>query len=181
MLSSRFAGEDVNSFVFNVPEILTRSSKVFPGVEIPLYTLLGALKKSGGKKGEALLLSCLQKMESGALATVMDSTSEYFLSPANARQSVFEKWPQHNTKEHIEQMLETSKKLSLLHKESSQNITPLLSEAVLKSTGDIMLDWLERAGTSGNEGNATDGPPPGNSRIKGVYWIGHQSVAAKLS
>ena len=147
--------------VFNVPEILTRSSAVFPGVEIPLYTLLGSLKKDGGKKGQEAAALLLKKLNSGALSFLMEKTKEYFESPAVQANSDFEQWPQHNSLSQMEQMLDLSKTLSGLHKEGEESITPCLSEMVLNSTGRLILQEM-----------AEPSQP--------VCWLNHDIIACDL-
>ena len=143
-ISKKFFNQGVNTCVFNVPEILTRSSSVFPGVEIPLYTLLGALQKEGGEHGQALMDSCLQNLKEQALPLIMDSTKKYFESPVIQENSQFEKWPQHNSLPQMEQMLELSKTLFSLHKEGKENITPFLSEVVFGSTGRLIFQEMTK-------------------------------------
>ena len=177
-ISNHFFKEGVNSCIFNVPEILTKSSAVFPGVEIPLYTLLGAFKKSGGQRGSELTSECLQKMKPDALDHIMSITKEYFLSSAIQKQTVFEKWPQHNTAEHIHLMLDTSQALADLHKDISQSVTPILSQAVLESCGRIILQKSVESSESHTQGLAIKRTlPAGSDPRGGVCWIGHESIA----
>ena len=176
-ISNHFFKAGVNSCIFNVPEILTKSSAVFPGVEIPLYTLLGALEKSGGQKGKTLISLCLQKIKPHALDRIMNITKEYFLSPAIQKQTVFEKWPQHNTAEHIYLMLDTSQKLADLHIDISKNITPVLSQAVLESCGRIILQKLIESSEMRNRNVGINRAlPAGSDPRGGVCWIGHESI-----
>ncbi len=141
-ISKDFFAQGIKTCVFNVPEILTRSSSVFPGVEIPLYTLLGALKKEGGEKGQAVVDTCLGKMKEGALDFIMESTKKYFESPAVQKNSRFKKWPQHNSPERMEQMLTLSKTLFALHKDGEESITPFLSEQVFASSGRLIFQEM---------------------------------------
>lgn len=157
-ISTTFFHEGINTCVFNVPEILTKSSAVFPGVEIPLYTILGAFKKQGGSKGAQIVSQCLEKMQDGAFNIIMDTTKKYFESEEVKKQSVFEKWPQHNSKEQMEIMLETSKKLSTLHKDSRQSITPFLSEVLFNSCGNLIFQEMSKT-------------------KQAVCWLGHDIIA----
>jgi len=161
-ISTGYAGQGVHTCVFNVPEILTKSSSVFPGVEIPLYTILGALKKEGGKQGAQIVSQCLKKMKSNALAVIMDTTREYFESEAIKEQSVFEKWPQHNSAEHMEKMLNTSKILFNLHNSPSQSITPFLSEILFNSCGNLILQEMSRR------------------KKQPFCWLGHDVIASDI-
>ena len=141
-ISSAFYQQGVRSCVFNVPEILTKSSAIFPGVEIPLYTILSALKKEGGEKGKEIAELCLQKLKDSALNIIAEITKEYFESSVIKQKTIFEKWPQHNSEQQMEKMLHTSKELASLHKDSSQSITPILSEVLFKSCGHLILQEI---------------------------------------
>ena len=161
-ISEEFFNQDTQTCVFNVPEILTKSSAVFPGVEIPLYTILGALKRDGGKKGEKIISHCLEKMTNDAFPIIMDTTKNYFKSEAIKKQSIFEKWPQHNSAEHMEKMLNTSKNLTRLHKDPHQNITPFLSEVLFKSCGNLILQEIYQPKQS-------------------FCWLGHDIIASDIN
>ena len=52
----------------------------------------------------------------------MNTTNIYFESVKT--QSVFEKWPQHNQAEQMERMLSASAKLTDLHKDPSEWVSP---------------------------------------------------------
>ena len=160
-ISEEFFDKGIQTCVFNVPEILTKSSSVFPGVEIPLYTILGALKKDGGENGEQIVSHCLEKMTENAFHTIMDTTKNYFEAEAIKKQSIFEKWPQHNSAEHMEKMLHTSKTLANLHKDLHQSITPFLSEILFKSCGNLILQEIYQ--------------PKQPS-----CWLGHDVIAADI-
>ena len=150
-ISRQFFHQKVNSCVFNVPEILTRSSAIFPGLEIPLYALFGALKKEGANK----VLSEFTGIRDEDIQSVMGITQKYFESDIIQKQSLFKKWPQHNNPEHIQLMLNTSKTLSGVI-DSSMN--PLLSKVILNSCGRVILQEL------------------GYSQ-QPVMWLGHDIIA----
>ena len=160
-LSTDFHNKGVHTCVFNVPEILTKSSAVFPGVEIPLYTILGALKKEEGEKGAQIVSHCLSKLTDNAFDIIMDTTKNYIESEEIKKQSIFEKWPQHNSNKHMEKMLSTSKILASLHKDSSQSITPFLSEVLFNSCGNLILQEMQH----------TTLP---------FCWLGHDVIAADV-
>lgn len=161
-ISTDFANKGTHTCVFNVPEILTKSSAVFPGVEIPLYTILGALKKESGKKGEQIVSQCLSKMTDNAFNIIMDTTKDYLESEEIKKQSLFEKWPQHNSNEHMEKMLSASKILASLHKNPSESITPFLSEVLFNSCGNLILQEIQN----------TTWP---------FCWLGHDVIASDVS
>ena len=161
-ISKEAAKTGIKTCVFNVPEILTKSSAVFPGVEIPLYTILGALQKEGGTKGEQIISQCLEKLTENALDFIMKTTKSYFETKAVKKQSIFEKWPQHNSPGHMEAMLKTSKELADLHKDSDQSITPFLSEVLFSSCGHLILQEI-------NQKNPL-----------AFCWIGHDVIASDI-
>jgi hypothetical protein len=161
-ISTDFHNKGGRTCVFNVPEILTKSSAVFPGVEIPLYTILGALKKEGGEKGAQIISHCLSKMTDNAFDIIMETTKNYIESEEIKKQSIFEKWPQHNSNEHMEKMLSTSKILAGLHKDPAESITPFLSEVLFSSCGNLILQEMHHS------------PLP-------VCWLGHDVIAADIS
>ncbi len=156
-ISKQFFAKGVKSYVFNVPEILTRSSAIFPGVEIPLYTILGALEKNGGENGKEIVSQCIQKMIDNAYSFIMNTTKEYFESKTIKALTVFKKWPQHNTPEQMELMLSTSRKLAGLNKDSSSSITSFLSNQIATSCGRLILQELGQQSS--------------------VHWIGHDLIA----
>jgi len=179
-ISCQFVQQDRFSCVFNVPEILTTSSAVFPGVEIPLYTLLGALKKERGD--DSLISECLHRMHPGALQTILRTTADYFASESIKKLSIFDQWPQHNTPEHMELMLKVSSQLHALNKDSSQSITPILSEMISESCGRIMLKWMssyqDMSSTSRlSSSQSVASSSPMIAERKGVHWIGHHAIA----
>lgn len=157
-ISKKHFKEDIKTCVFNVPEILTKSSAIFPGVEIPLYPLLGALKKEDGEA--AILSHCEKKLQKGAVSEIMNITKEYFLSDIMSYQLDFAKWPQHNTPEQMELMLHTSRQLANLHTQEN-NITNELSTAILNSCGRLILQEM--------------------SHLKQpVCWLGHDIISSDL-
>jgi len=159
-ISKEFFHSQVKTCVFNVPEILTKSSAAFPGVEVPLYTILGALKKQKTKKCEIIVSDHLKKMKDNTFNIIMDSTKEYFTSIKE--QSIFGKWPQQNHPIQMEEMIKTSKNLASLHKDKASSITPSLSEVVLNSSGNIILQEI----------SAITNP---------VLWLGHDIIVSDFN
>ena len=157
-ISKEYFKEGIKTCVFNVPEILTKSSAIFPGVEIPLYPLLGALKKEGERI--KLLARCEEKLQKEAVSEIMNITKEYFLSDTMTHQLDFTKWPQHNTPEQMALMLNTSRKLADLHRKEN-NITQDLSLAILNSCGRLILQEISHS-------------------EQAVSWLGHDIIARDL-
>ncbi len=157
-ISKRYFKENINSCVFNVPEILTKSSALFPGVEIPLYPLLGALEKEAEI---TVLTHCEKKLQKEVIPKIMHITQEYFLSDTMVQQLDFKKWPQHNTPEQMELMLNTSRQLAHLNTQEN-NITNELSSAILNSCGRLILQEMS--------------PPE-----RAVCWLGHDVIARDIA
>lgn len=128
--------------VYNCPEILTNSSSIFQGVEVPLYPLLKALKREGEArpKTKELWDACqaLLKAEH-TLKEVLDICEKTLSHPALKAQAQFSKWPQHNTKEQMEVLLAASDKIIACHKSDKALMTAVLSEVVFEACGETML------------------------------------------
>ncbi len=153
----------VRAQVFNCPEILTNSSSIFLGVEVSLYPLLGALRREGGERASRVLEECRALLKDEVtIDGILAYTDEYITSELMRRYMKFDLWPQHNGKEQMEYMLESSARLIGWHKDEKQLITYLLSEEVFKACGEVMFReaWNPRAP---------------------VWWLGHDVLARALS
>ena len=133
--------EGVKTCVFNVPEILTKSSKMFSGVEVPLYNLMGALRKE--RPHEAFVKDLLEKCEDllkpeYKLDDILSLSKDYFHSPVMKEWNRFEDWPRHNGKEQMTLMFQQSKKIIDMHKDPQNLMTDLLSELIFKACGKII-------------------------------------------
>ena len=165
----------VQATVFNCPEILTRSSSVFSGLEVSLYPLLFALKEGAQQslpEAQRQLEEAKSKLQLGRnLDDLLEITEHYHQQPPIQEHcQQFEKWPQHNHRDQMALMIEASKKLFGMQKEikkgneeekDSSNLNSFLSEMVLSACGKIMLNraWnMERP----------------------VEWIGHDGILQSL-
>jgi hypothetical protein len=155
----------IKATVFNCPEILTNSSSIFVGVEVPLYPFVAALRKEGAnspkckdvlKRAEALL-----KPEHN-FDEMVRFTDEVLTSEPIRSVCVFEKWPQHNHREQMDKLIASSEKLIEMHQDPKNLITFVLSEEVFRSTGYVMY----------HESFAPRGP---------VFWLGHDILAKALA
>jgi len=160
--SKSWTAKGVSTCVYNCPEILTNSSSIFQGIEIPLYNLVRALQKelpnhAVTKKLEADCRNVLKNPDD--LQKIYDTVDQFFKSPETAQTSVYENWPQHSVKEQLELTLDTSDKIIEMHKDEKVLMTAALSEVIFRSCGYIMLH---------------DGAKPANP----VGWIGHDVVVA---
>jgi hypothetical protein len=153
--------------VSNCPEILTNSSSIFQGVEVPLYPLLKAIefeatKINSSKARDAfrkISQTCQDLLKPGEtvpdLLKLCDST---ITNPSVSAQSKFETWPQHNTQEQMQVLLTASDQVFDKHSDSKKLMTAPLSEIVLSACGAAVLSLAE-------------------SPVGPVVWINHDFVA----
>lgn len=151
----------IRACVYNCPEILTNSSSIFQGVEMPLYPLLAAFRREGPQNEvtQNLWQDCqlLLKPEY-KIDDVIDLCHETLKNPVIRGHCQFAKWPQHNSIDQLAIILEASEKLYEMHSNQKELITHLLSEIVFASCGKIML---------------ADSAKP----LTPVSWIGHDVIA----
>jgi hypothetical protein len=134
--------QGIQCCVYNCPEILTNSSSIFQGVEVSLYPLVGAIQKEGegSKYCEQVLQTCRALLEEEHdFAEILQFTSDYVKNPLIRQHSDFALWPQNNSKEQMELMLDSSNHLIAMHKDPKVLMTFPLSEEVFKATGEVML------------------------------------------
>lgn len=159
--AEKFAKEGVHCCVYNCPEILTNSSSVFQGVEVSLYPLLAAMKKTATNQEhvEQVLSECKKLLKDEVtIDQIVKFTDEYLTDKLTLEFCKFDIWPQHSRLDQMEHMLKSSDYLFDLHKDQKHLITAVLSEVVFKSCGYVMLhdSWSPKAP---------------------VAWIGHDLVA----
>jgi hypothetical protein len=150
--------------VYNCPEILTNSSSIFVGVEVPLYPFLAALEHEG--KNLASIQKTLDECKSllkpeHDFKEIVAFTDKALTSEEIRKQCVYEKWPQHNAKQQMETLINASETLIEMHKDQKQLITFVLSEEIFKATGYVMFHdaWKQQAP---------------------VLWLGHDVLAKAL-
>jgi hypothetical protein len=153
----------ISACVFNSPEILTNSSGIFAGIEIPLYTLILALEK---ENQEGSLDAILDKAWSylnddinpEKFAAFLDG---FFTTDVIKEWSDYEGWPQHNGPKQMEMIKTASIQGMEWHKDPKDPLASFLSELVFKACGKIMLA----------EASKVRSP---------VWWIGHDIVAKAI-
>jgi hypothetical protein len=152
--------------VFNCPEILTNSSSIFVGVEVPLYTFVAALKKEGGSSERTKQIlekaASLLKPEENDLSEMVRFTETALASSELRSVCHYEKWPEHNNSSQMALMLTTSEKLVEKHKDPKSLLTFVLSEEIFRATGYLMFNdsWSPK---------------------EPVFWIGHDILAKALA
>lgn len=155
----------IKAQVFNCPEILTNSSSIFLGVEVSLYPLIGALRREASQNAhvQGVLKTCQNLLKDGvSFDDILAYTDKYVTSDLMQRYMNYDRWPQHNGKEQMEFMLESSAHLIDLHRDEKQLITYVLSEEVFKACGDVMFreSWNPQAP---------------------VLWLGHDVLSKTLA
>ena len=159
------SNEGIKVTVYNAPEILTNSSSIFPGVEMPLYRLLAAFEKNfpDSSMTKNLIENCRQRLnEDYSLEVLHEKLAHYFQSDIVSQWSQYEKWPQHNGAEQMSLMLQTSQDIIHMHKSNKDLMTLELSEVVFQSCGKIILS------------DSWSCPEP-------VIWIGHDMVSQSMA
>ncbi len=162
--SRKFHQQGLHTCVYNCPEILTNSSSIFQGVEVFLYTLIGALKKEAGKhpRTQQVIAHCQSLLKDDIqLADLSKDLLKYFEAVSSKEHSSFDLWPQHSTPLHMEMMLDQSDKMASWHKDEKNLMTSELSEVVFEGCGYAML----------HDSWSTHEP---------VRWLGHDLVARCL-
>lgn len=160
-ISKKWSAKGVSTCVYNCPEILTNSSSIFQGVEIPLYNLIRAfeLEIPNSKTTLKVKADCQNVLKTEySLKDVFKIVDDFLKSPETQKTSIYKGWPQHSVKEQLALALETSEKMVSLHKDEKSLMTPVLSELIFTACGYIMLH---------------DGFKP----LSPVAWIGHDAVA----
>lgn len=156
--SRDFSKKGIQTCVYNCPEILTNSSSIFSGVELSLYPLLQAIQNSN--PNSKLIQQCKSLLKDDvSLEKMLAHINTYLKSDLIRRHCVFEEWPQHNSQEQLEFMLNASDELVAFHKDTKQLITYILSEVVFEACGKIMM---------------TDAYSPESP----VSWINHDIIAS---
>ena len=156
--------EGVKATVYNCPEIRTNSSDIFVGVELPLISLLNALKKEGGGAwAEAQWKACDDLLQDEvSIASILEKIEAFNTSEVMLRFRDFAAWPMPNSEELAEIMIGASDEIVRSHKDRKALITDHLSTLVLEATGPLMF----------HESSAPSGP---------VLWLGHDVIARQLN
>lgn len=163
--SRKWTSQGVKTAVYNCPEILTNSSSIFQGVEVPLYPLISALEKEGGidnPKVKKVKQDCQSLLKDGeTLESLLETCQKTLTHPQVMAQSNYDSWPDHNTGAQMEVLLTASQKIIDQHKDPKNLMTAVLSEIVFSACGEVMINDL---------------PAPKSP----VSWINHDLVAKNL-
>jgi len=156
--------QGVKATVFNCPEIRTNSSDIFVGVELPLLSLLRALKKeNAGAWAEAQWQACRDLLqEDFSLEGLLQKIEEFNTSEVMTGFRNFAAWPMPNSPQLADLMIGASDDIVQMHKDRKALITDHLSSLVLEATGPLMF----------HEASSPAGP---------VLWLNHDIIARQLN
>ena len=154
----------VKATVYNCPEIRTNSTDVFAGVELPLISLLHALKKEGGGVwAESQWQACRALLAEGVtLEDMLQKIADFHASEVMQPYRNFAAWPMPNSPAQADLQIGTSDAIVNMHKDRGALTTDLLSTLVLEATGTLIL----------RESAAPTGP---------VLWLNHDIIARQLN
>lgn len=162
---ARIAWADgIKATVYNCPEIRTNSTDVFAGVELPLISLLNALKKEGGGAwADAQWQACRELLADGVtLEDVLHKVADFLDSDVMRDFRDFNAWPMPNSPAQADLTIGTSDEIVQMHKDRQALITDLLSGLVLEATGPLIF----------HESSTPSAP---------VLWLNHDIVARQLN
>lgn len=162
--SRAWSAKGAKTCVYNCPEILTNSSSIFQGVEIPLYNLIRSFEKEAPTHPitSQMQAECKTALkENASMAQVFTLVDQFLSSDTFQKTSIFEGWPHHSQKDQLESALHTSDQIIALHKDDKSLMTATLSELVFRGCGYIMLH---------------DAVVPQSP----VAWIGHDAIVKSL-
>ena len=155
--------KSVKATVYNCPEILTNSTGIFVGVEVPLYPFITALEREAKSQSSETLAKCQAALKPDVtFEQIQTFTDKTLLSPEIQETSQYAIWPTHNTKKQMEVLIGAAEHLISLHKDPKDLITFILSEEIFRATGYIMFHdaWKLQAP---------------------VLWLGHDVLAKALA
>lgn len=160
-VSKKWFEKGVKTCVYNCPEILTNSSSIFQGVEIPLYSLIRTFQKIYPDHGRThrLIHETTQLLKQPQLLEkIYGLVDDFYQDPEIKRTVNFENWPSHSTKYQLEKILRVSDEIVSCHLSDKKLMVGLMSEIVFNSCG-----W----------GMFHDSFKPQQP----VRWIGHDFIA----
>lgn len=150
----------IKATVYNCPEILTNSSALFLGVENSLYPLLASLKAAGE---EELAKECQALLKEGVtIDALLERANAYLSDPIVTATRDLESWPQHNSPQQQEFMLNFSAELLNMNADQKEIVCAVLSKGVFQAVGQLMFDtsWEPKAP---------------------LFWLNHDVIAKSLA
>jgi hypothetical protein len=150
----------IKATVYNCPEILTNSSALFLGVENSLYPLLTALTNEGEQE---IAKECQALLKEGVtVKDIVAKANEYLCNPLVTATRDFDSWPQHNSPEQQEYMLNCSAELMATNADPKEIVCAVLSKGVFQGVGRLMFNssWEPKAP---------------------LFWLNHDVIAKTLA
>jgi len=150
----------IKATVYNCPEIQTNSSALFLGVENSLYPLLSSLKAAGETE---IVKECQALLKEGVtIDQLLERANDYLSHPLVVATRDFTSWPQHNSPEQQECMLNASAELIAMSADQKEIVCAVLSRGVFQGVGKLMFD------------SSFDPQAP-------VFWLNHDVIAKRLA
>jgi len=152
--------DGIKATVYNCPEIQTNSSALFLGVENSLYPLIASLKAEGE---QGVARECLELLRDGTtLEMLLECANTYLSAPLITAGRDFATWPQHNSPQQQEYMLNCSAELIGMNADQKEIVCAVLSRGVFRGVGKLMFDssWEPKAP---------------------LYWLNHDVIAKRLA
>jgi hypothetical protein len=150
----------IKATVYNCPEIQTNSSALFLGVENSLYPLIASLQQAGEQE---IPKECQGLLKEGrTLEELLVCANKYLSAPLVTTGRDFATWPQHNSPQQQEYMLNCSAELIGMNADQKEIICAVLSRGVFQGVGRLMFDssWEPQAP---------------------LYWLNHDVIAKRLA
>lgn len=163
--SKKFFAEGINTCVYNCPEILTNSSSIFKGVEIPLYPLMRSMVQEAPQHPLTLQIvrECKDLIkEEFTMDQFFKVINDFMTHPEVRKTHAYENWPQHSRPLQMAEIFATVDKIYEMHKDEKKLMTATLSELVFKACGYVMINYSYKP-------------------AKPVVWINHDTVAKCLT
>lgn len=163
-IAREYSAKGVKATVYNCPEILTNSSNLFNGVELPLYPFLSALQREAKAMG---LMGVWGKIESHAqslmkegvsLSSQVQKSQAFFQNSIMTPLREYSGFPQHNWPTQMDLMLQSADEIQEGEADGSREMMLYLSRLIFDATGRLML---------------ADSAKP----VVPVSWLGHDILA----
>lgn len=141
--ASNYFSQGISSCVYNCPEILTNSSSIFQGVEVPLYPLLAAYKKEAPHSPltKNLIDRCQALLKPNkTLEDILEITNRFYTNENIVKNfNKYELWPQHNEQTQMESLIQCSNEIIDLHLDPKNLVTSILSEEIVRGSGQLIF------------------------------------------
>ena len=148
--------------VFNCPEVLTRSSQAFSGLEVFLYSFINSIF-SKEQKGNPIVKNIKTQHQFDKFFTdgaeEVQTLIEYFFNhPSIKEQTDIKLWPQHNSPKQMELMIESSSAINnLVVPQQNKALNHCLSQTLIQLTGKHIFEATQK-------------------KTQAVEWLSHKDL-----